>query len=382
MRASWLGLGARRWAHSSAAVSAPPPTRIGFVGMGGRANAVVFRMSARSSEAARPAYSFALVTDDARTGGGREVNTCCVQGQLDETAQEDQVTSLLSEPGSELAQAVALGGPESGPHVAFVVADLSESLSSGGAAVVARHLRAADAERAVLGVALLPFSFGGALLAERARAGLQALKKECDAVIVLDSSALRQESLQAAAFYDLHETWLDMCAANLLSLAEPLVRRDGVLRVSLASFRRLFAAERGRGREARLVRAQLQGEGHGEGSRGKTVLRHALTNEFFPLNDVSQAYGVLVTVEASKDLTYQEIEQIFDMGSYLPDKALVVQGLSYSQSPGLQVTLAVVGGTAESPEDLEHDRLEQLKQREQMSRDGRYLWWKRFKDWL
>jgi hypothetical protein len=71
----------------------------------------------------------------------------------------------------------------------------------------------------------------------RALKGLRALKRECDNVIVFDTSNLsRQEGLQAANFLELHETFLDMCAHNLRSLAVPLTRKGDLLRISLSRF--------------------------------------------------------------------------------------------------------------------------------------------------
>jgi hypothetical protein len=42
--------------------------------------------------------------------------------------------------------------------------------------------------------------------------------------------------LQGANFLELHETFLDMCAHNLSSLALPLARKDALLRISLGRF--------------------------------------------------------------------------------------------------------------------------------------------------
>ncbi len=371
MRASSL-LRVRRLAQH---VAAPPvaATRIGFVGVGGRANAIVARLMARGPE---PHFSFALVTDDQRAAGGAE--SVCVGQRVEEAEHGAQVASLLAQQESELSQSLSFGEAVP-PQVAFVVADLGEGLSLGAAPVVGEHLRARAASL-TLGVALLPFSFGGHVLNERARAGLRALKKSCDSVIVFDSSNLRQEGLQAATFYDLHETFLDMCASNLHALTLPLIRKNATLRISLANFRRLFAPEAGRGRETRLVCAQLQSS-DAAGNRGKLVLQKVLTDEFFPLDDVSQAFGVLIAVDAAKDLTYAEIEQIYTVENYLSDKALVTQGLTYVDTPGVHVTMAVVGGTVLNAEEQELERQEQLQEEERRAREKKDLW-KRFQDWL
>jgi cell division GTPase FtsZ len=287
---------------------------------------------------------------------------------------------LLAKPESELTQSLAFGNETTAaPQMSFVVADLGEGLSLGAAPVIAEHLRSRS-DSLTLGVALLPFSFGGHVLNERARAGLRAMKKTCDSVIVFDSSNLRQEGLQAATFYDLHETFLDMCAGNLHALTWPLIRKQATLRVSLASFRRLFAPEGGRGRECRLVCAQLQSS-DAAGNRGKLVLQKALTDEFFPLDDVSQAHGVLIAVDAAKDLTYAEIEQVFTVEDYMSEKALVVQGLTYVDTPGVHVTMAVVGGTVLNAEEQQLERLEQQQEEDRRAREKADVW-KRFRDWL
>ncbi len=232
-----------------------------------------------------------------------------------------------------------------------------------------------------MGVALMPLAFGGHQQSSRAKQNLRALKKECDSVIVFDTSNLsKQESLQGANFLELHETFLHMCANNLGALAIPLARKDALLKISLGSYRRLFSQHKGRARETRLVCSQLQMDADCGTDRGRAILHRALTDDFFPMDDVSSCFGCLIAVDAAKDLAYSEIEQCFSVEQFMSENAMIVQGLNYRDTPGLQVTLAMVGSGLPSAEDAELDRLEA----EQARQSGHWIGpiWKKLKEWF
>lgn len=102
--------------------------------------------------------------------------------------------------------------------------------------------------------------------------------------------------------------------------------------------------------------------------------------------------GAIVAVEAAKDLSFGEIEAVYNLQEFLQRDAIVVQGLHYSDDiEGIKLTLAVVGGTILTPEEikLEEEELAKIasaeKDRKIAMSTKQSAWldsWEKFKKWF
>ena len=363
--------------------------RIGFVGLGERSSSVVERIAIRSESKDR--FSYLTLSDDARSkiqGSENEnmdnVNVFSVTPQLSEDDHVIQIEGELHKDESALLNALKSASES---DVCFVLSDLGEVLPNGASPSICRHFRGKNV--LTLGVAILPFSFGGHVLNERARRALRRLKLVCDSVFVIDSGTLRAQDLHTANFYELHEKFLDQISSNISALCSPLIRSHDLRKITLMHWRQVFTG----GQEARLVTSRSISDS-AENERGEMLVQAALTDEFFPLNDISECNGAIVAIEASKDLSFGEIEQVYNLQRFLERDAVLIQGLHYSETLlGIQLTLAVVGGSILTPEELkleEEEALrlvsvaEELKIRSKgpslVNRAEEY--WKRFKQWF
>lgn len=261
--------------------------RVGVVGLGERAQSVVARLAAQGET-----FRAVALSDDSRQAQGElpmpvvmlepamreEDHTKAIEVQLSVDGQMGDDRSL----STQLAQQASC-------DVVFVISDLGETMPNGVSPRLCRYF--SDQGILTLSVALLPFSFGGHVLNERARRALRRLKMDSDAVFVVDAATLRSQDLHTANFYELHESFLDGIAQNISSLCAPLFRASDLRKITLMNWRQVFRRdEQGRGQEARLVSVRTNGapvSGDAPGDRGKALVQSALTDRFFPVNDIS-----------------------------------------------------------------------------------------------
>ena len=268
--------------------------------------------------------------------------------------------------------------------LAFVVSDLGEGIACGSSARISQYLRERQSSLTI-GVALMPFSFGGHIMNANAAQALIELKKACDSVVVVHSANLRQDNLHGANFLQLYETFLDMIAFNVYSLVTPLLRSNDLIKVSLPQFKQIFKQDHhGRAREAKLVCVQVEEGAQADSvyERGKMALQSCLTDRFFPVNDISDCFGILASIEAPRDMTFGEIEQIMELSSYISKETILIQGLSYQENrKGLQLTLCVVSDSSFTPEELEQENRRKLFEIEANKKDWKH-YWRQAKEWF
>lgn len=301
---------------------------------------------------------------------------------VSEDARVAHAVCLARNHGEEEVAAVVKERVGEQSDVAVVVTDLGDTLGVEAGPKMCRHLRGAGA--LTLAVAMMPRPCGNVRVSKSVE-GLAQLRAHSSSTIYIDTSTLAT-SMSGATVLDAHNLFSEMVAFNLHSLLLPLIRPDDFRKISLEQFREVFRrnALDTRGRLARLVCAQATLEHRNE--RGKAALKNALTDVVFPLNDLSTCASVIVSIDSSKDLTYNELEQVMDIAQYIPQDATIVDGLSFSGDVidgGVKVTLCVVEGDQHglTPTELREDELvrQSLQRQPQPSTAARL--WQKVKEW-
>jgi|GEM_PF-34087 len=218
---------------------APPPALahwspllLKLVGVGGAGVNIVSRLSAEPLEG----LSLAVMDCDARKLGESPV---AEKWLLGEGQRRGLSTGGELELGRQAAEASRekLASAGGAADLLFLVAGLG-----GGTGSAAAPLVAAEASKAgglVIGFALKPFSFEGGRRAKQADEALVALRRTCDAVIVLPNDLLLQETgegTSALAAFEMADEWIARAVRSLWRL----LCKTGLMNVDFAALQRAF----------------------------------------------------------------------------------------------------------------------------------------------
>lgn len=184
--------------------------------------------------------------------------------------------------------------------LAFLVVGLGGGTGTGAAPAVARMAR--EAGSTVLCMATLPFNFEGDSRRQKAQRGLDVLKAEADAVIVVPNERLfelvRDQPGAEAAFRKADE----VLGTGIHSIWNLVVRR-GLINLDFADLRNVVQNSSG-----------TSVFGHGEGSGPEKATQAAQAALSSPLleggRSVAGAHALLVSIIGGPDLALGEIETI------------------------------------------------------------------------
>jgi len=213
----------------------PPPPLLKLVGVGGAGVNVASRLSA-SGLAGCSDLSLAVMDCDARQLEASPVAETWLLGERERRGLSAGGEVDLGRQAAE-ASRESLASASGGADLLFLVAGLG-----GGTASAAAPLLAAEASKAgglVIGFALLPFSFEGGRRVKQAEAALLALRRACDAVIVLPNDLLLQETREGAsalAAFAQADEWIARAVRALCGL----LCKTGLMNVDFAALQRAF----------------------------------------------------------------------------------------------------------------------------------------------
>ncbi len=182
----------------------------------------------------------------------------------------------------------------------FLVAGMGGGTGSGAAPTVAEI--AAEQGALVIAFVTLPFSFEGGRRAQQAEAGLQALRKVCDAVIPLPNDILLQEAEENETALDSFaraDEWIGRGIKSIWSM----LFRTGLINLDFSTLRQAFHTRGGK---------TLFGLGVGEGPDavaqavdGLKLCPLLATPEF-----ARKADRLLVNIVGGTDLTLPKVNEI------------------------------------------------------------------------
>jgi len=282
---------------------------IKVVGVGGAGGNTVTRLIEMGVEGAEliavntDAQDLAKIKAHRKVLIGREVTKGLGAGSdpsLGEQAAKEDETALKK----------AVGGAD----LVFVTCGLGGGTGSGAAPVVAELAKKSGA--LTIAVVTLPFENEGLLRWENARFGLERLKNNVDAIIVIPNQKLLEivPDLPLVTAFRV----ADEILANAVAAITKMVTSQGMVNVDFADLRAVMSS----------AGAALIGVGESDSEkRAEEAVYKAINNPLLDI-DITGAKGALVYIEGGKDLKLDEAYKIIDMISrYLNKDAKFIWGV-------------------------------------------------------
>ncbi len=238
-----------------------------------------------------------------------------------------------------------------GADLIFVTCGLGGGTGSGAAPIVAEAAKRSGA--LTIAVVTMPFDNEGLLRWENARYGLERLKGNVDAIIVIPNQKLLDivPDLPIVTAFRV----ADEILANAVKGITRMVASQGLVNVDFADLRAVM----------RNAGGALIGLGESDSERrAEEAVKKALENPLLDI-DVRDATGALVYIEGGKDLKLEEAYKIVDIVSeHLAKDARLIWGVGLpdeSMGTTMRVIVVVTGADLKT---LYYPQREELEKRE------------------
>ena len=183
-----------------------------------------------------------------------------------------------------------------GSHMVFIAAGMGGGTGTGAASVVAEVAR--DLGILTVGIVTKPFQFEGARRMRTADAGIDALERVVDTLIVIPNQNLFRIANERTTFA---EAFLlaDQVLYSGIACIVDLIVKEGLINLDFADVR---AVMKGMG-------SSMMGTGEGSGEdRAETAAREAVSNPLLDNVTLSGAQGLLISIVGGSDLTLFEVD--------------------------------------------------------------------------
>lgn len=240
----------------------------------------------------------------------------------------------------------------------FVTAGMGGGTGSGAAPVVAEVAKKSGA--LTIGVVTVPFDNEGLLRWENARYGLERLKSQVDAVIVIPNQRLLDivPDLPITTAFRV----ADEILANAVRGITRMVTSQGLVNVDFADLKAVMTNAGGA-----LIGV---GESDSEKRAGEAVEK-AVNNPLLDL-DIKGSKGALVYIEGGKDLKLEEAYKVVDLVSqHLSHDAKLIWGVGLPDESLGHTLKVIVIVTGANIKEFYHPQNAELEEREKarMSKD-------------
>jgi cell division protein FtsZ len=236
------------------------------------------------------------------------VNTDIQQLQMSDTSTKIHI-------GSELTEGLGSGSdPEIGRRAAeesydalrralrgsdmvFVTAGEGGGTGSGAAPVVARIARELGA--LTVGIVTTPFKFEGSRRSKQADVGVDALRAECDTIIVIPNDRLLEVLDKSTSMLDAFRIADDVLRQGVQGICD-LITNPGLINLDFADVRTVM----------KDAGSALMGIGfaeHGE-SRAREAAERALRSPLIE-TEITGARGILLSIAGGDDLSLYEVNE-------------------------------------------------------------------------
>ncbi len=303
-------------------------TQIRVVGIGGAGNNAINRMV----EAGVAGVEFIAVNSDAQ-----DLASCLAGHKI---AIGTKTTRSLGAGGNPAVgeraafeSSAEIESALSDADMVFVTAGMGGGTGTGGAPIVARIAK--DSGALTVGVVTMPFMFEGSMRGRSAEGGLEELREQVDALVVIQNNRLVHVVQKNTSMADAFKAADTMLLNGVRGITD-LITSVGFVNVDFADVRSIM--------ENSGTAIMGVGVAGGEG-RAEAALQQAASS---PLIDIplEGASGILVNVAGGQDLGIHEIQTVVNELKRLasPD-ARIVFGAVVDPNPlqTLSVTLIATG---------------------------------------
>lgn len=184
-----------------------------------------------------------------------------------------------------------------GAHMAFVTAGMGGGTGTGAAAVIARACR----EQGILtiGVVTKPFEFEGPRRMRSADAGINALSREVDTLIIIPNQNLFRVANEQTGFVEAFAIADEVLHSGVASVTD-LMTKPGLINLDFADVR-MVMNEMGKA---------MMGTGEAEGpNRALEAAEAAIANPLLEDDSMQGASGVLINITGGQDMTLYEVDE-------------------------------------------------------------------------
>lgn len=221
-----------------------------------------------------------------------------------------------------------------GADMVFITAGMGGGTGTGGAPVVAEIAK----EMGVLTVAIVtkPFSFEGRVRKQAADAGITALTKHVDSLIVIPNDKLLTVLGKNITLLNAFKSANNVLLGAVQGIAD-LITRPGLINVDFADVRTVMSE----------MGMAMMGTGVGSSeNRAREAAEAAVASPLLEDVNLAGARGVLVNITAGLDMSIGEFEEVGEViKSFTSENATVVVGtvIDPNMSDELRVTVVVTG---------------------------------------
>ncbi|MFS4437335.1 cell division protein FtsZ [Paracoccaceae bacterium GXU_MW_L88] len=225
-----------------------------------------------------------------------------------------------------------------GRHMCFVTAGMGGGTGTGAAPVIAQAAR----EMGVLtvGVVTKPFTFEGSKRMRQAEAGIEALQRHVDTLIIIPNQNLFRLATENTTFTEAFMLADDVLYQGVKGVTD-LIVRPGLMNLDFADIRTVMDE---------MGKAMMgAGEAEGEG-RARQAAELAVSNPLLDEVSLKGAKGVLINVTAGRDLTLFELDEASNyIREQVDENANIIVGstLDPEMEGRIRVSLVATGIDAE-----------------------------------
>jgi cell division protein FtsZ len=317
-------------------------TEVKIVGVGGGGGNAVNRMV----EEGVPGVEFIAVNTDAQALassnalrkillGGRQGRGLGAGGKPEEGLKAAQLNQ------HEIAEALE------GADMVFVTAGMGGGTGTGASPVVAEAARSIGA--LTVGVVTLPFGFEGNRRMRNALQGIEDLRANVDALVVIPNDRLLKMADAQMTVVDAFRLADDILRQGVQGISD-LVTQTGLINLDFADVKAIM----GNAGTALMASGEAQGE-----NRGEDAARAAISSALLETS-IEGATGVLINVTGGADLTLHEVTEAANVISDVVDpSANIIFGAVIHPRYQKEVRVTVIAtGLRSGPSERGFRRLE------------------------
>ncbi|PWJ21074.1 cell division protein FtsZ [Jannaschia seohaensis] len=184
-----------------------------------------------------------------------------------------------------------------GAHMCFITAGMGGGTGTGAAPIIAQAAR--ELGILTVGVVTKPFQFEGAKRMRQAEAGVEALQKVVDTLIIIPNQNLFRLATERTTFTEAFSLADDVLYQGVKGVTDLMVR-PGMINLDFADVRSVMD-EMGKA---------MMGTGEGEGEdRAIEAAEKAIANPLLDELSLKGAKGVLINITGGYDLTLFEMDE-------------------------------------------------------------------------